>query len=69
MEGENLTVKYENAQADMSLAANIAANFTNNDYDLICAIATPMAVCAFNAAEDRVPVVYTAGRTAWARVT
>ena len=60
MEGENLTVKYENAQADMSLAANIAANFTNNDYDLICAIATPMAVCAFNAAEDRVPVVYTA---------
>ena len=60
VEGENLTVKYENAQADMSLAANIAANFTNNDYDLICAIATPMAVCAFNAAEDRVPVVYTA---------
>ena len=59
-EGENLTVVYQNAQADMGIAANIADHFVANNYDLICAIATPMAVCAFNAAEDKIPLVYTA---------
>lgn len=59
-EGENLTVVYQNAQADMGIAVNIADSFVSNDYDLICAIATPMAVCAFNAAEDEMPVIYTA---------
>ncbi len=60
VEGENLTVVYQNAQADMGTAASIASSFGDNNVDLICAIATPMAVCAFNAAEDKVPVVYTA---------
>lgn len=60
VEGENLTVLTQNAQADMSLAASIAANFVSADCDLICAIATPMAVCAYNAADDQIPVVYSA---------
>ena len=32
-----------------------ASNFVANGYDLICAIATPIAVCAYNAAEDEIP--------------
>ena len=60
VEGENLTVEFQNAQADTSMAATIASNFVANGYDLICAIATPMAVCAYNAAEDAIPVIYTA---------
>ena len=56
----NLTVEYQNAQADTSMAATIASNFVANGYDLICAIATPIAVCAYNAAEDEIPVIYTA---------
>lgn len=60
VEGENLTVEFQNAQADMSMAATIASSFVANDLDLICAIATPMAVCAYNAAEDEIPVVFTA---------
>lgn len=60
VEGENLTVIYQNAQADMGTAASIANSFVDNDVDLICAIATSMAVCAFNAADDKIPLVYTA---------
>lgn len=60
VEGENLTVEFQNAQADMGTAATIASNFVANGVDLICAIATPMAVCAFNAAEDAIPVIFTA---------
>lgn len=60
VEGENLAVEFQNAQADTSMAATIASNFVANGLDLICAIATPMAVCAYNAAEDAIPVIYTA---------
>ena len=42
------------------MATTIASNFVANGYDLICAIATPIAVCAYNAAEDEIPVIYTA---------
>lgn len=60
VEGENLTIEFQNAQADMGTAATIASNFVANDMDMICAIATPMAVCAVNAAEDKIPVIFTA---------
>ena len=60
VEGENITVHFQNAQADMSLAASIADSFVASGNDLICAIATPMAVCAYNAADDEIPVVYSA---------
>lgn len=60
-EGKNLTIEYQNAQADTGNAATIADSFVNKKVDLICAIATPSAQSAYNAAMDKdIPVVYTA---------
>lgn len=61
VEGENLTVLYENAQADGGTASQIMNNFLSKKADLICAIATPIAQSAYSAAKDTdVPVIYTA---------
>lgn len=61
VEGQNLTVLYENAQADGGTASQIMANFLAKDVDMICAIATPIAQSAYSAARDKsVPVIYTA---------
>ena len=61
VEGENLTVLYENAQADTGTAGQIADNFVSNKVDLICAIATPSASSAYTAAmKADTPVIYTA---------
>ena len=61
VEGENLTVVYQNAQADGANASQIATSFVGRDVDLICAIATPMAQSAYSAAmETEIPVIYTA---------
>ncbi|MDO5406495.1 MAG: ABC transporter substrate-binding protein [Eubacteriales bacterium] len=61
VEGENLTVLYENSQADGGTASQIIDNFLAKDTDLICAIATPMAQSAYSAAKkEDVPVIYTA---------
>lgn len=60
VEGENLTVEYQNAQTDGGTNALIAGQFSET-CDMICAIATPSAGAAFNAAEDKgIPVIYTA---------
>ena len=60
-EGKNLTVKVSNADSDMGTAAQIAQSFVGDKVDLLCAIATPSAQAAYNAAMDAdVPVVYTA---------
>lgn len=60
-EGKNLTVKVSNADSDMGTAAQIAQSFVGDKVDLICAIATPSAQAAYNAAMDTdIPVVYTA---------
>ena len=58
-EGKNLTVKVNNAASDMGTAAQIAQSFAADDMDLICAIATPAAQAAYNAAKG-IPVIYTA---------
>lgn len=60
VEGTNITVDVQNAQAEMGPAAQIASNFVDNNYDLIAAIATPMAVVAVNTADGKIPVVYSA---------
>lgn len=61
VEGENLTVEYKNAAADMGTAGQIADSFASDKVDLICAIATPSAQTAYNAAMDKeIPVIYTA---------
>ena len=59
-EGKNLTFDYQNAQADMGIAADIANKFVDNRYDMIAAIATPMAAVSLSAADGKIPVIYTA---------
>ena len=61
VEGKNLEVLFENAQADGGTASQIATNFVSNKVDMICAIATPMAQSAFGATKDtNIPVIFTA---------
>ena len=61
VEGENLTIIYENAQFDTGTSNQIAQNFVSKKVDMIAAIATPVAQSAFNAAKDTdIPVIFTA---------
>ncbi|MDD2213464.1 MAG: ABC transporter substrate-binding protein [Oscillospiraceae bacterium] len=61
VEGENLTVDLQNANADTNVANQMAQNFVSKGYDLIVGIATPAAQAAYNAAkEDGIPVLFTA---------
>ena len=60
-EGDNLKVETKNAAADMGTAGQISDSFVSDKVDLICAIATPSAQSAYNAAMDAgIPVIYTA---------
>ncbi len=61
VEGENLTISYDNAQTDTGSASTIADNYVSKKMDLICAIATPCAMSAYNSTMNtEIPVVYTA---------
>lgn len=61
VEGENLIVDYQNAYTDMGTAGQISGGFVADKVNLICAIATPSAQSAYNAAMDAgIPVIYTA---------
>lgn len=61
VEGENLIIDYQNAQADMAVANQLAQNGAAQGVKLICAIATPMAQAAYNVGDmNNIPVVYTA---------
>lgn len=61
VEGENLTVLYDNAQTDMSMASTIADSYVSQKVDLICGIATPSAMSAYNSCLNTdIPVIYTA---------
>ena len=59
VEGENLKVDLQNAQADMGIAQQIAAQFAGKRVDLMVGIATPMAQACYNAAGD-IPTIFTA---------
>lgn len=60
-EGKNLTIDFQNAQADNSNSDLMAKNMVSKKYDMIMAIATPAAMSAFSAAKDaNIPVVFTA---------
>lgn len=60
-EGENLTVLFDNAQADTGTASTIADNYVSQKVDMICAIATPSAMSAYNSTMNtEIPVIYTA---------
>lgn len=61
IEGQNLTVYYENAQADGGTASQIMDSFIGRNVDMICAIATPMAQSAYGTTKkSQTPVVFTA---------
>jgi len=61
VEGENLTIIYENAQTDMGTASTIAEGFVAQKVDMICGIATPSAMTAYNSCmETEIPVIYSA---------
>lgn len=61
VEGENLEVTYNNANADGSIASQINQSYVGSGVDLICAIATPMAQSAYAATKNTdIPVIYTA---------
>ncbi len=55
-----MTIIYQNAQADMGIAQQIAAQFAAKPVDLMVGIATPMAQACYNAAGDTIPTIYTA---------
>ncbi len=61
VEGQNLTVLYENSQADGGIASQIVTNFASRKVDLICGIATPMAQTAYGVGKrQNIPVIFTA---------
>ncbi len=61
VEGENLEIVLDNAQSDMGTASTIAENFVSRNVDLICGIATPSAMSAYNATMNTdIPVIYSA---------
>lgn len=59
LEGENLQIDLQNAQADFSTAQTIAQRFKQNKPDLVLAIATPSAQTAANVLKN-IPVLITA---------
>jgi putative ABC transport system substrate-binding protein len=59
VEGENLQIDLQNAQADFSTAQTIAQRFKQNNLDLVLAIATPSAQTAANVITNT-PVLITA---------
>ena len=61
VEGTNLTVLFDNAQADTGTASTISDNYVSKKVNLICAIATPSAMSAYNSTMNTdIPVIYTA---------
>lgn len=59
VDGENIAIDFQNAQADQSNLKTIADRFVNNKVDLILAIATPAAQAVASATTD-IPIMVTA---------
>lgn len=60
-EGVHVNIEVKNAAADMGTSAQITGQYVSEGVDMICAIATPAAQAAYNAAMDSdIPVIYTA---------
>lgn len=62
VEGENLTIYFQNANGEPSTSNLMASNFVSQNMNLICAIATPAAMSAYSATytSAKTPVVFTA---------
>lgn len=60
-EGKNLEIDLQNPQGDTNVNNQMAQAFVSQGVDMICAIATPSAQAAYNAASTTdIPVIYTA---------
>lgn len=60
VDGENIVIELQNAQADMGITQQIAAQFASSGVDMMVGIATPMAQACYNASAGRIPTVFTA---------
>lgn len=61
IEGDNLTLNIQNADANGCNANLIYTNFSNKNMDMLVAIATPMAQSAYSInRESNIPIIYTA---------
>lgn len=61
VEGDNVTFDLQDAGGEPANATMIADKFVSNKYDLICGIATPTAMAAYNSAlETEIPVIFSA---------
>ena len=61
VEGENLTIDFQNAQADMANSDMMAKNMVSKKESMIMGIATPAAMSAYAATKnDGIPVVFSA---------
>ena len=59
IDGETITVDYQNAQNEQANLKTICQKFVANDYDLIIAIATPSAQAALGETTE-IPIVFSA---------
>lgn len=59
VEGENLTVDFQNAEGDINLLSTISQQVVSNQPDLIIAIATPTAQSVQNVTSD-IPIIMSA---------
>ncbi len=60
VEGENLTVDLENAQADQANNLSIAQKIAADDNDLVLAIATPSAQAVVQNVDKKTPILFAA---------
>lgn len=61
VDGKKITIDYKNAQGEPSNASMITDTFVSKKYDLLCAIATPTAMAAYNSTQGKdIPVIFTA---------
>lgn len=61
VEGENLTIEFQNAQSDLANCDLMAKTMVTNKVDLLTGIATPAVMSAYSAAKNTdIPVVFTA---------
>lgn len=61
IEGENLEIDYQSAQANDSMNTQIAQTFASSGKDLVCGIATPSAQALYVACKEKnIPVIFNA---------
>lgn len=59
VDGDNITIDYQNAQNDQTNLKTICQKFVGNGYDLIIAIATPSAQAAVSETTE-IPIIFSA---------